>query len=281
MKLHANNETGMSLIELLVAVAILAVALTPLLGIFLHGLRTAEKANKLTIAMSLARDMSEEIRSLPFWDPEISIKGGTAPNLKDTYFPAVLTNPQPFGYNATGEGDTTYSATSARGTQFDDVDDYDGWCRGPLCDCTGKPAGICVKDGDLEAAYPYDGAVFKYDGNAGRPKYAGFTQSVRVYNIALQHVLDEHEIDFNVPTIYTNTPSKKSFLFYDLHDMAKLRSMTTVFDPKDGKKLRSAKGATRLKVIEVNVNYSGTVASGVDYTDIGLAIMPVSQTRTN
>ncbi len=278
MKQNTNNEAGFSLIELLVAIAILGVALTPLLGIFTHGLKVAEKANKLTLATSLARDMTEEIRSLPFWEPNNSINGVS----KDTYFPATNV-PQSFGFE---EG--TYDVNKSRSEQLDDVDDYNGWCRGPKCDCTGKPAGICKPDTPtnpsvLEAMSKLEPAVadsFKYNGVNGRPNYPGLTQSVRVYNISLKHLNDEHQIDFNIPVVYQgSTPSKKDFLYYDLRDAARLRTMTMIREK--GMTPKRAAGLTRVKIIEVTVQYDGQIAAGIKYTDIGMSVLPVSQAKSN
>lgn len=278
MKQQLKNETGMSLVELLVALAILAVALTPLLGIFMHGIRTAEKANKLTIAMSLARDMTEEIRSLPFWDPYYSIEG----HYKSRYFPIGTTMQPGFGYDKNG-GTLTYNTSKSRSEQLNDVDDYNGWCRGKKCVCpTGTPAGICgTTPTDIEAGMSLDASddsKFKFDGQAGRPKYDGFTQTVRVYNISLKNITGQHEINFNIPSTYT-TPTRKDFLFYDLRDTAKLHTMTMIRKPDKTKQI--AKGRTRLKVIEVTVTYEGPLAAGVSYTDIGMAVMPISQASGN
>ena len=278
MKQQLKNERGMSLVELLVALAILAVALTPLLGIFMHGIRTAEKANKLTIAMSLARDMTEEIRSLPFWDPYYSIEGHS----KNRYLPIGTTMQPGFGYDKNG-ATATYLTAKSRSEQLDDVDDYNGWCRGKKCVCpTGTPAGICgTTPTDIEAGMSLDAldaTKFKFDGQSGRPKYDGFTQSVRVYNISLKNITGQHEINFNIPSTYS-TPQWKDFLFYDLRDEAKLHNMTMI-RKRDGTK-QFARGRTRLKLIEVTVTYDGPLAAGVSYTDIGMAVLPISQASDN
>jgi prepilin-type N-terminal cleavage/methylation domain-containing protein len=128
-----HNTRGMSLIELLVAVAVLLVGIIPLLGLFLQSLQTVEKANKMTIANNLARDLSEEIRSRAFWDPDLANSADA-----DSYFPNT-TVPEPFGL----ESGETFAYGDKRIEKLDDVDDYNGWCRGTDCDCTGKPAGLC------------------------------------------------------------------------------------------------------------------------------------------
>ena len=254
MRHERTTEEGMSLVELLVALAILAVALTPLLGIFIHGLRTAEKAHKLTIATYLARDLGEEIRSLPFWEPSSALDE----NVVQTFYPYVSTAAQPFGV------DTNDAFASATGRKaLDDVDDFNGWCRGVECVCTGvTPADLCKNNSDLEM---YDGK--KYDGLNGRPKYEGFTRSVKIYNIMPPTGTDapEHKIDFNIDTAkFPKADRFKTFLLYDMRD-AQLQLYTTV------------PGLSRMKVIEVNVKYKGPIAAGVNYTDRGIAFLPKSQ----
>lgn len=254
-----TSQYGVSLVELLVAVAILGIALTPLLSIFVHALKTAEHSNKRTIALNLARDMQEEIRSKAFVEPD-----PPAPPAGSQYYP-LGTSMQPFGLDS-NDG---YSASVAR-TKLDDVDDYDGWCRGQDCTCVAPQAtdGRCRDNTPLEA---YDGT--KYEGR-GYSLYQGFTRMVQVFNI-LPNISTvrggeppEHSMDLGVGTYRSEDP----FNFYDLRqeNISKLMN-----DPTKGG--RSVKGRSRLKVIKVIVTYNGPVTAPVKVEDMALVVLPVSK----
>jgi Tfp pilus assembly protein PilV len=60
---HEIKEQGLSLVELLIAAVILVVALVPLMRVMMYALETGSRANKMTIATNLARDLAEEIRT--------------------------------------------------------------------------------------------------------------------------------------------------------------------------------------------------------------------------
>jgi prepilin-type N-terminal cleavage/methylation domain-containing protein len=238
-----QNTRGMSLIELLVAVAILLVGIIPLLALFLQGLQTLEKSNKMVIANNLARDLSEEIRSRAFWDPTFAYD----PVQRDTYFPNT-TVPQPFGFSG------TYNTASARIAQLDYVDAYNGWCRGVNCDCTGKPAGLCQTNAPLET---YDGK--KYGVDAGYPALPGFTRSVSVFNIipTSKDIVYPNFTTHLVKITLPNTTSMTPFRFYNLQD-------SQLLNPA----IRGVPGRTYVKVIQVTVTYQGHVVPYIRVDDV-------------
>ena len=260
---HIRRERGMSLIELLVAIAILAIALTPLLSLFLHALRASEKAHKMAIANNLARDLAEEIRSQGFWDPTYSEDQIE----KEKYYP-INTSIQPFGVDT----DDGYTVGTARYDALDDVDDYHGWCRGQDCDvfCVAiqaeitagvVPAGqinLCQDDYFLET---YDGGV--YNGKGNYPNYPGFTRKVEVFNIYphVTSIIPEHNIQIG--------GDSRPFLFYDLRE-SKFPNLTS-----DGGV--SARGMTRLKVIRVTVEYTGPATPDIQVEDVNLVVLPLSE----
>lgn len=237
-------QRGVSLVELLVAMAILATVLTPLLGIFMQALKTSMHANRRTIARSLAREMVEEIRSKPFIDPLISLRTGTM-------YPRGTT-PQPFGFNASGENDGTYNQAVSRLRQFDDVDDYNGWCRGPRCNCAGvTPAGICDATLPLE---DYNGT--RYAGT-GFAHYQGFTRQVQVFNVT-PATPGTHSMEIGRGAYR----DEKNFRFYDLRS----EQMTA-----------AANGMTNLKAIRVTVTYSGGTTPEFSIEDVALTVLPVGR----
>jgi len=277
MRTIYTHKRGVSLVELLVAVAILAVALTPLLAIFLQSLKMSEKAYKMSIATNLARDLAEEIRSQYFWEPYYSLDAIR----KEGYFPMVTTF-QPFGLDTNGLGDDKYDpddidghdadTNDGRFAYLDDVDDYDGWCRGKDCEtfCTTETtaSGICKDESYLET---YDG--FRYNGSGGYPWYADFTRKVEVFNIYANNNADksgpadaatlEHDIAFKTST------DDKTFLFYDLRE-ANFPNLTT----RGG---ASASGRTRLKVVKVTVEYTGPITPPITVEDLNLVSLPISE----
>jgi prepilin-type N-terminal cleavage/methylation domain-containing protein len=253
-----QNVRGMSLIELLVAVAILLVGIIPLLGLFLQSLQTVEKANKMMIANNLARDLSEEIRSRAFWDPEIANDS----TVRDKFFPNT-TVPQPFGLGATStigisEAGETFAYGDKRIEKLDDVDDYNGWCRGANCDCTGKPTGLCQNNTPLET---YDGK--KYGVDSGYPPYFGFTRSVEVYNILPG---DKDKVSFSnfsthqVPVGMRNYTT--TFRFFNLQD-----------DRLQSAGVRGTPCRTFVKVIKVTVEYKGKVVPYLKVDDLNLVAL--------
>lgn len=258
-----RKQLGVSLIELLVALAILAIALVPLLSLFLHALKMTEHSNKRTIAINLARDMQEEIRSREFAEPYENARSG----------PGVV-----------GFEESPFGSSDKRFEILDDVDDYDGWCRGQDCECgqtTPDPSdtgvtsdGLCNDNSPLEA---YDGTT--YDGK-GYPHYQGFTRMVQVFNIwpnisttvaagetRKGNEPREHEIEVGAGAYRAKEP----FNFYDLRT-ENFENLTGFRSP-DG----IARGYSRLKVVKVVVTYKGAVTPDITIEDIALVALPVSR----
>ncbi len=77
------GDRGLTLIEILVAMTVLAVALLGIAGMFETGYTTATAGGKMTLALTGARQMLEDIRTIPF---------GNLLNLNgfDTNTPATL-----------------------------------------------------------------------------------------------------------------------------------------------------------------------------------------------
>ncbi|RMF25106.1 MAG: prepilin-type N-terminal cleavage/methylation domain-containing protein [Deltaproteobacteria bacterium] len=71
----AARPGGFSLLEVLVAVAVLGVALTGLLGLHARNVRLAAEAQDLTVAGALASRLASETRASGF--PEIATTSGT------------------------------------------------------------------------------------------------------------------------------------------------------------------------------------------------------------
>lgn len=85
------DERGMSLIEVLIALSILAFALLGLMPLFAGAVKTAASANQLTNANTLVREKLEELSGYPRNDVRLSVPVGA-----DT---ASFANDLPFWYN--------------------------------------------------------------------------------------------------------------------------------------------------------------------------------------
>ncbi|MFH1238665.1 MAG: prepilin-type N-terminal cleavage/methylation domain-containing protein [bacterium] len=102
-----KNIKGLTLVEILIAIVILAVALVPLIGVFTSGVKQSGVSQKMTIAYNLGQDLMEEIRSKQF---DENILNPTVPN---------QLGPERREYR--------YSTTNP----YDDVDDYNGYSESP------------------------------------------------------------------------------------------------------------------------------------------------------
>ena len=84
---HAVRGDGYSLVEVLVAIAILSLAILPMVGMFEAALRAATLGGNYDKARALANEKLEEIRALPYSDP-----GGAADSVTEKYPPATPTS---------------------------------------------------------------------------------------------------------------------------------------------------------------------------------------------
>lgn len=88
------DERGMSLIEVLIALTILAFALLGLMPLFAGAVKTAASANQLTNANTLAREKLEELSGYPRDDVRLSVPVGAdtasfTDNLPSFYKPST------------------------------------------------------------------------------------------------------------------------------------------------------------------------------------------------
>ncbi len=68
-----REESGYSLVEVIVAIIILAIAIIPMVGMFDAGLRAAVLGGNYDKARAIANEELEEIRALPFSDTPNSV----------------------------------------------------------------------------------------------------------------------------------------------------------------------------------------------------------------
>ena len=84
---HTARRDGYSLVEVLVAIAILSLAILPIVGMFDAALRAATLGGNYDKARALANEKLEEIRALPYSDP-----GGAPDSVTEKYPPATPTS---------------------------------------------------------------------------------------------------------------------------------------------------------------------------------------------
>ena len=73
--MDVKRETGMTLVEVLIALTILGLALLALAPLFSGAVRTNASANQLTSANTLAREKLEELSGYPRNDPRLTVTG--------------------------------------------------------------------------------------------------------------------------------------------------------------------------------------------------------------
>ena len=140
-RVSIKDERAFTFLEVMLAIFIFVGGTLAVMGAFSGLMKASAESEDFEIATWLAKDMMDEIISQPFDDPD----GGA------------------FG---TEEAEPR--------SNFDDVDDYDGWSKSP----------------------PKDIAGTDYDGTGGQPSYSRFTRAVTVENVP--------EDDFNVSTPSTD-----------------------------------------------------------------------------
>lgn len=74
-----KNESGYSLIEVMVAIMILALAIIPMVGMFDAGLRAAVLGSNFDQARALANEKLEDVRALEYEEAETSYPPTGAP----------------------------------------------------------------------------------------------------------------------------------------------------------------------------------------------------------
>jgi len=98
---RVENENGVSIIEIMIAMTILAVALLAMMSMFQVGIKQTVVSGNITVATQLANDKIEEIRNLPFY---VVYDSGTGnQDIDDFYYPDNYNNQ---GYDA--QDSTTY-----------------------------------------------------------------------------------------------------------------------------------------------------------------------------
>ena len=88
MSASRRRESGVTLVELLIAVALLGFILLGIAPLFIASVRSNYSANEYTSIHNLARDRLEQLMNMPFNDAQL--QPGAYPNDLPTFLPAPL-----------------------------------------------------------------------------------------------------------------------------------------------------------------------------------------------
>lgn len=86
-----RRETGLTLVEMLIAVALLGFVLLGIAPLFIMSVKSNYAANEFTSIHNLARDRLEQLMSLPISDPQLSAAGYPTPFPND--LPTTMPDP--------------------------------------------------------------------------------------------------------------------------------------------------------------------------------------------
>lgn len=115
-----NTKSGLTLVEVMIAVGIIMIVVFPLVSAISHHLKATTNLSNSDRATHLAQELMEEIKQKK-WD-ELSLGGKNLP---------PYTTTSPVGVN-TGE-------TFGNKLTYDDIDDYDGLVEQPPRDINNNP----------------------------------------------------------------------------------------------------------------------------------------------
>lgn len=95
---HRESEAGLTLVEMLIAVALLGIVLLGIAPLFIASVRSNYAANEYTSIHNLARDRLEQLLNLPVADPQLTVgvhPGGSPANELPPFLPDPATGTLP------------------------------------------------------------------------------------------------------------------------------------------------------------------------------------------
>ena len=114
-----NPESGLTLVEMLIALALLGIVLLGIAPLFIASVKSNYSANEYTSIHNLARDRLEQLMNLPVTNPQLSaVTANFANDLPPTLPDPVTGIPVSVGPNRTARNPLvrTYSVTHFRST---------------------------------------------------------------------------------------------------------------------------------------------------------------------
>ncbi len=90
---HNRHESGLTLVEMLIAVALLGIILLGIAPLFIASVRSNYAANEYTSIHNLARDRLEQLLNLPVTDPQLTVGVHPTTGAPPNELPAFLPDP--------------------------------------------------------------------------------------------------------------------------------------------------------------------------------------------
>lgn len=137
-----KNRNGMTMVELMMAIAIIGIVVVPLTRVLFKSMRSAMSFGDANKAVQLAQDLMEEIKQKK-WDENEPASGGQTPEAS---------------YSAVGRdaGETNPDTTGANAAKltWDDIDDYNGLVENPPRDAANNVIlGACYNSDPLKPKF--------------------------------------------------------------------------------------------------------------------------------
>lgn len=138
----AKNNKGMTMVELMMAVAIILLVVIPLTKVLLKSLQGAMSFGDANKAVQLAQDLMEEIKQKK-WDENEPAGGGQTPTASYSAIgrDGAETNPDTTGANGAKIGG------GVPANAWDDIDDYNGLIEKPARDSQNNIIPMQMKEG--------------------------------------------------------------------------------------------------------------------------------------
>jgi type II secretory pathway pseudopilin PulG len=150
-RIRRGAESGLTLVEMLISIALLAFILLGIAPLFIASVRSNYTANEYTSIHNLARDRLEQLMNLPIADAQLSAATATFPNDLPPFLPDPKTGVPPTTGGVRNTFVRTYTVTHWRIPADDLVTVPNGGVFTPIAVGAGLPYDIKRIDVTVES----------------------------------------------------------------------------------------------------------------------------------